>query len=511
MNSTPTNRRLASGLATISAAILLSACGSLGSICSDACKPEPWTSKEVHAPRILSLTESPQARLALPDLGSLSAGFLVGELRALVSDIGTVISNTSGEVNRLLQQTQQTASQLLAEMDQAYKDRLDQTFDQVNATEKRVFADAKALIEQSRRALLEVEKGAADAAKVALYEANITGYDAVRNLPCQDRSPRLVYADPQRVRVWADSTLPAESVERSGSGRTLAFRLRGNYLAFGSPVVKANGVEARLLGSPNPNELLVAIPDSEVARLQKLTETEPLVLEATIPRCPNALDKAPVVQSVSATILPPLRYLVTARISPRAELPTYFNQPYSFYDTSNDCRIDADRTRTYSVGPTPRPVDWTLSITSSNCGSFAAGPSKSGAYSVVVPAKLKGCGRDCFLGICNCKGRGWLGYTLNVRAKDYLTSALPESTKTSQRVQASYVFTYDHEIPSDRQKLSCDYYVRVAIQDGSNRRVVELAGSNAPTTVEGIRADVDPNTCRVTVEVPESKRLSMVF
>ena len=95
--------RTARRFALISLALALSGCGT---ICNDACKPEPWTDKPARVQKTLALTDSPQAKLALPSLGSLSAGFIIGELRALVSDIGTVISNTSGEVNRLLQQTQ---------------------------------------------------------------------------------------------------------------------------------------------------------------------------------------------------------------------------------------------------------------------------------------------------------------------------------------------------------------------------------------------------------------------
>jgi hypothetical protein len=61
-------------------------------------------------------------------------------------------------------------------------------------------------------------------------------------------------------------------------------------------------------------------------------------------------------------------------------------------------------------------------------------------------------------------------------------------------------------LPGDYRDLKCDYYTRVVIAEGTQQKIIELTRLNPND--EGIVSTVDPNSCTVTVDVPDPSTLS---
>jgi hypothetical protein len=393
-------------------------------------------------------------------------------------------------------------SQVLAELDETFKNRTDQIFDRLDESEKKMIRDAVYMVERTQTAMTALAVQADATAQRALYEANIAAYDAQFNLPCRDRVPRLVFSDPWRLRIWPDAALPGENPAGTpGAGQELTFRLRGNYLAYGPAKVTVAG-EAATHQMLNPNEMLVTVPPTVVSRWQKNQGPENVVIAAELSQCIGKKRVKPINSGVAVTVLPPLRYSVAARIEPRASLPTLKHSNFSFDDGSNDCSANYHRAMNFPVGPPARVVDWSIAVHSANCGSSVVSSSRAGNYAVFVDAHIQGCGRDCFLGICNCKGRGWLAYSLGVNSKYYEWKDLPVSEQTRQSAGASQeVFNYLNPLPTDYEDIQCRFYVRAAVDDGTGggTKIYELTEDKG---AEGPVAVFWPKDCsRLTVSI----------
>lgn len=198
--------------------------------------------------------------------------------------------------------------------------------------------------------------------------------------------------------------------------------------------------------------------------------------------------------------MPPITYSIAAVNRPAAIVPEEFNVVQSFWDSSNDCAVDKPIDKAWCIEGTEnaKVVDWRLNITGDRCGSRVNYTELKGQC-VYVDAQLRGCGRDCFLGTCNCKGRGILGYNLTILAKDYVWKNLPESTQS--RTRSPFVFEYPHPVPVDRKDLRCaGWYVRAAVTEGGIEKVYEMNDQNP--SQGGFIAAVAPDTCKITVTEP---------
>jgi len=456
---------------------------------------------------------APDAQVTVNSLSvgsALTVGLVIDQVRTLLADVATIISNTAGEIKSILENLQKNMSQVLSELDHNFKNRTDQLFDRLDEQEKKIIRDAVYMIERTQDAMSALAVQADATAQRALYEASVAAYDAEFNLPCRDRVPRLVFSDPWRLRIWADAGMPGENPTGTGDNRKLQLRVRGNYLTYGPATVTVSGeqADAQVL---NPNEMLVTVPAPVVAKLQQNAGPETVIIDASLSQCTGKKKVKIVKSAASLTVLPPLRYSIAARIQPRASLPSIKHDNFSFDDGSNDCSANYHRAMNFSVGPPARVADWSVAVHSANCGSGVVSTSRSGDYSVFVDSHIQGCGRDCFLGICNCKGRGWLVYTLGVNSKIYQWKDLPVSEQTRQAQGSSQeVFNYLHPLPVDRDDLQCRFYVRAAVDDGSGAgvKIYELTEDKA---AEGPVAVFWPRDCArltVTISAPAKTALA---
>ena len=474
---------------------------------SDGSPPYPWGAP-TGAPQ--------QARQAMPDP---TVGLIMAELKEIIGQLSTLAETVSGETKSVIQQAQASSSQLLAEIDHTLGKRQDRLVSDLNEAERRMVNDAKLLIENTKRAAAQVQAGAFQNARETLHESDIVAYNALHDIPCADKAPRLVYAKPSQFRVWKNSALavdPEAGKPNDGSGTPLPRReayisVRGNYLAYGTPTVTARvgSGEHRpaQIQSLNHNGFVAIVGPETMADLEAIQRPTPLEIRASVPRCPKAKG-GPVETGVNVTVLPPLTYDVATIIRPRADLPVFGSQTFAYSQMGSDrCDDRKPIDETYSVGPPALVTDWRIHVNSLGGNSQINRVDRAGPNSVRVQATLQGKGRRCFMGVCDCRGRGWVNYGLLVNYKDYKAADLLASTLAREVAQNkfSYFFPYPHQFPPDMRNLACRYYSRVRISEGEQSAEVELTETipSVNTPYGMVNSVFDRATCGVTVELPQ--------
>lgn len=468
--------------------------------------------EEVDIPEPRPDTE-PVRSAAIPQIPT--AVLVMQELNAMLTELSAMIDQAGGEVKSIIQQTQTTASQLLAEMDYTLGERAERTIDQLEGAEKRMVEDAQALTAQMKRSADLINAGLLESAKESLWESDILAYNALYSLPCRDKIPRLVYAKPRKMRIWADPGEPGgqEFADR-GASQELAIPVRGNFLKIVNerpPVVTARvGTDGAprpaAVGAINQNGFTVGLGDETVQELQSIRRPTRLYIDASMMKCLAEDDEYSEERSgVDVEVLPPLTYSVATSITPVVMVPSAGTKTMSFFERgSNKCNDNYRADRLWSVGPPATVTDWRISVTSANGGSHVIRTSRSGPYTVSVEARVRGAGRDCFAGFCNCKGRGWLGYTLAIDYETMVETPLRQMDFASTAVQPAYVFSYPlTEFPARHEKKACRYYSRIAINEGDQQTIVELTDTNpvVDTSYGPISSRVS-SECQVTIDMP---------
>lgn len=466
-----------------------------GCACLDRCRPTGISALDA-TPSLPAALQPASAKVVrtsadgvvqTQDVSGLAVGAVIAQLRLLVSDLANLAQTVGGETRATIVQLEGSTAQLAAEMDERFKNRLNESVDRLEGLERRMVQGAVTVINQTTAAANQLRAGAEQSAFATLQEANISSYEALSELPCnvKERVPRLVYTTPRSFRIWADEA------------RTIELKARGNFIdSFGSVRTTVNGVPAD--AKATRNDLVVILPDTEVRKLQQIKSPTTLLIEARMAGCQGTQ----VVDKQVVTVLPPLRYAVAVRTSPVIQVPIQGQQNFSFEDTGgcdSDYRVD----RRFPVGPPAKAVKHWVSNVSANCGSAINSRFIEGEYGVTVQGQVKGCGKDCFMGVCNCRGRGWLKYDLHVTTEQYAPRDLPVYEDKNTVVQASYTFRYPFTIPTGQQ-LKCRYYGRVQIDDGGQVRIAEFTEESGP--VDGITHQAD-GTCDVSITVPSTLKL----
>jgi len=498
-------RRIRLGVVLASTTLLLGGCFGF---CNDKCvAPRAPVTKALGAP------VSGHAKVEAAAMVDPTAGIIMAELKDMIGQLSTLAETVSGEVKAATQQVQASASQVLAEMDHTFARRQDALMSDMTEQERRLAEDARVLIALGKKASLEIQDAAFENARETLYESDIVAYNALRDIPCQDKAPRLVFAKPRQFRIWPAENLvadPTATAPDGGGSRSEAYvEVRGNYMAFAEPQVavrvgSGEARPARVVGS-NANGFTVVVAGESLDELQGIPRPTPLTVETVLQRCPHARDKQPVKTAASVTVLPPLTYEVAVTIAPRAELPAFGSSNHSFSEMgSNRCDDRKSVTQTFSVGPPAEVLDWNLTVRSLGGNSHIQRVDRAGPYSVKVDAILAGKGRDCFLGICNCKGRGWVDYNLKVSYQTFSAVELQTSTQTAAQQKPNHIFRYPVPLPAGRRSLTCKYFARVAVSEGEQKTDVELSDvtPGADTPAGRITSTVDPATCNVSVQLP---------
>lgn len=443
-----------------------------------------------------------------------TVGLIMAELKEIIGQLSTLAETVSGETKSVIQQAQASSSQLLAEIDHTLGKRQDRLVSDLNEAERRMVNDAKLLIENSKRAAAQVQAGAFQNARETLYESDILAYNALHDIPCADKTPRLVYAKPSQFRVWKNTDLavdPEAGSGKPGPRKEAYVAVRGNYLAYGTPTVTARvgsgPARPAQIQSLNHNGFVAIVRPETMDELEAIQRPTPLEIHAAVPRCPSAKGD-PVTSGVNVTVLPPLTYDVATIIRPRGELPVFGARTFAYSQMGSDrCDDRKPIDETYSVGPPSQVTDWRIHVNSLGGNSQINRVDRAGPYSVRVQATLQGKGRRCFMGVCDCRGRGWVNYGLSVNYKDYKAGDLLASTLAREVSQSkfSYFFPYPHQFPPDMQNLMCRYYTRVRISEGEQNAEVELTETvpTVNTPYGAINSVHDRATCAVTVELPQ--------
>lgn len=493
-----------------------------GCTCTDKCTPPRGMQAAVAPSRdsaaSLDVTTS-QIPLPIPSPATATVGAVMSGLKDVIGELSHLAETVGGEAKSAIQQAQQSASQLVSELDHKFGERQAKLVRDLDAAERRTLEDAIHVIEHSRRAAEQIAEGAFQNARETLYETDIVAYNAIHDLPCGKKAPRLVYGKPLQFRIWKDSNLAVDPSAGNGTfnpaeRKEAYITVRGNYLAFGQPAVTVRvgsgaSHSAQITGL-NHNGFVAIVPPAAMEELEQIPRPTPLEVKASIPSCPKAGGGPVESQAVPITVLPSLTYDVAATIRPWAELPTFGSTNTGFSESTGCDDRPIDKTQTFSVGPPALVVGWALSLRSLNGNSSVSPPQRSGDYSVKVPARLAGKGKTWY---GECKGRGWIDYTLRIDWKTYAATALLASTQTRRisSTQTDYLFDYPHQFPADYRDLQCKYYVRVKIDEGEQTvSDVELneINPNATTPFGPIATRTDIQTCKVTVTVPAALRVA---
>ncbi len=444
-----------------------------------------------------------------PASATAAIGLVMSELKELLGQVSTLVDQVGGEMRSVVLETESSISNLLNEMDVIFGDRLDVTIDKLDGLELRMAEDAQSLVAMTAQSVSRLNEGALETARIGFNESNILAYDALYNLPCRSKVPRLVYASPFSFRIWGDEDKPAgDDVDSDELKREIYITVRGNYLNYQSPSAtvrvgtSGSPIQATVISSKS-NEFVVSLPSETIRELQGIQYPTKLILESNIATCKEDSDSdTPDAKMVEAdvTVLPSISYTVATTTKPTAKLPAFGSKTFSLVRNGNNrCDDNTAVDKIWNVGPTEEPVDWTLS-TNNRCKSYVVSVQKSGRFSVKVDARVGGCGRDCFLGVCNCKGSGKLSYNLRVRYKDKVLKKLDEFTRVKDKAQTQYSFPYPYNFPPGYSALTCEYYTRILVKEGGSEKVIELTRADPNNGAYISRHN--KNTCDVTVEIP---------
>ncbi|QUT06450.1 hypothetical protein KFK14_02985 [Sphingobium phenoxybenzoativorans] len=483
----------------------------------EAEKPAGLPKEDVYAvPRKEDGTTPGAEKLNVAALPAIPVAAVLGELNNMVTQLSNMVGQVGGETRTAILNLQTSASQVLNEANYALGDKLQYTFDRLDKQERRIFEDTQALTAQIKSSADLVNAGLLDSAERSLYEADILAWNTSYSLPCRDKPARLVYPTTRKMRIWADAGAPSTEGDNGQGGRSrdLFLPVRGNFLAIGMPIVTVrvggDGVSrpATVRGL-NHNEFTVIPSEETVKELQAISRPTRLFITADLARCTVKKGEALTAQSeVQVEVLPPLTYAIATSITPIASVPSTGEKVFSFYEKGSDSCNDRYRAdRIYSLGPPAEAIDWRVSVNNQNGNSYIIRTVGSGPYSVLVEAMIGGKGRDCFLGICNCRGRGWLGYDLYTGYRTRIDTPLPTVTHAPSVPQTSYSFDYKAaNIPAEATIKSCTYNSRVIVSEGGQSYILEANEINrtvtgGPSGEFQLKTDTDDSTCKVTADV----------
>ena len=140
----------------------------------------------------------------------LTVGIILGQINVLLDDLATSARDLTQEMRAIVGDVEGSTSQLISEIDDTLGNRLDDTLDQLNESERRLMTDAQSTIFALERSIQAIREGSDESIKTSLWEASIVAWDAEHSLPCIERVPRLVYATPSSFRIWPDYSKPGD-------------------------------------------------------------------------------------------------------------------------------------------------------------------------------------------------------------------------------------------------------------------------------------------------------------
>lgn len=405
----------------------------------------------------------------------IETALTIGAVRDLISnalrDLQSVTVTAGGEIQGAGNQLQANAQNVIRDIDSAFKNNLNLTFDKMDQQQRALYRDAQSLAKQLASISAETLTRGGYEARRAIAEADIAAYNTSYNLPCRDQNSRVVYAVPDRLRIGKD---------------TPELSIRGNYLAFGDKAdIKVAGTTVSPI-SRNHSEIRVRIPQ---AILDNASAELSIPIEVNSPNqtknsflffwCPEKIVPGKG-QSASVTLLPVRKIEVKAEITPTILAPESRTISHRF-DTGapGDCGVDQDVSKQICSADGWAVESSSLTDVSVNggCGSSAGPTSASGNACVHVPGRLRGCGWGFgAFGIRDCRGRGWVSWTLNVVEKR-MAKKEAKSQEFNIKDSTNSSFTFRYSGASELNAPTWSYFAQVTISEGDKKSVHEISNA----------------------------------
>jgi hypothetical protein len=394
--------------------------------------------------------------------GPLTAAIIAGGLSRAIDDFKSALAQAGDESRSLGNSLQANAQNVLADLNNALKDRMNQAITALDAQERRLAEDAEALTRQLRLATQAIVAQAGDETRRTIVEADILAYNTAYSLPCRDQKPRIVAAFPGQVIVAQSEPI---------------LTLRGNYLDQGRTILASIGnrpveIVERLATSIRirlPDEVAPATldaPQTVSVRLQGLETRDRTLWFGLI--CRERETAAP--EMIAAlTLMPQITHEIRAilRTTHLVEREITENRPQFSRTGSDRCDDNFPVVEQYRTSiPGAIRTRANVSVVSANCGSGIQSVNPSGPNAVVVNGRVQGCGaeRGPFNTWLGCRGRGWLQYNISlvVTTQERVVAGIQDYAVEPSVADRSWVFAF----PTASRDPNFEYEVTVTRMQG---------------------------------------------
>ncbi|WP_095991164.1 hypothetical protein [Cystobacter fuscus] len=417
---------------------------------------------------------------------TLTIGAVSNALSNAITDFKSSLETVGGEVRGVGNSLQANAQNVISDIDRVFGRNVNLTFDRMDAQQRALYRDAQALTRQVRDATTALATKTGDELRRTIAEADISAYNISYSLPCRTQTPRIVYVATPRLRLGRD---------------TPEITIRGNFLDWpAASEVTVDGTPARVIAR-SAGELRVAVPDAIVGAITAERSVALRVPAENRKRkiflfCSTTKERLEL--QASATLVPRRQVSISAWIKPTTLVAETRKQLHN-YDSgkSGDCDINTDVSQQVCAAEGWQVSDIThFAETGKNCGSNAGPPNVSGARCVHVPARLRGCGYRKYLGVKECKGRGWLSWDMSVGlTRDVRQDAQLQSFTVNAEGQSSWSFHYK---PSENLRgPTWSYGARVQVAEGNKIEVYEV--SQAQENAGPVSARLIDGTLAITL------------
>jgi hypothetical protein len=498
----------------LACSLTLVLCGCICGTCSKSAGRRTWAAKPV----FIGSSETPldrskatvkdsaaknhsarYARRAIAD--PIAAALIDKALQDALDKLQTAMNNAPADIKAEGSSLEGDGHALLTDFDARFKNHMERTVEQLNHTQRELWNSAEALTVHVERATQQIEASAFEAAKITLWEADIVAYDGVRDLPCQARDSRVLYASslnqghPLQMRLGFD---PPE------------FSVRGNYLTYAPPTVSVDSLSAQVKTS-NQNGYDVLLPDDVITSVETSGEKNVVISSAPASCHCKAFWRSQEIrgqaQSVSLLVKPSIKFDVSATIQPLAEVPAQLWWPVDFYRSDDDCNVNTKIDHRQCLPPDPdlklviEPQPWKIYTTTANCGSGIEVPQVQTDHCISVAGRLKGCGSFHVGPIEDCHGRGWIGYHMDMHYNGFERQSLPtQDWHLVNPPPGDYDTAYIQAVPAGSRHFIWSYVVRVVVHEGPKVHSVMLTSD--VHDAEGIMTHFDETTLHLHIKLP---------
>lgn len=433
---------------------------------------------------------------------AVTVGVLLKGLQDLLASIDNLISSAGGEARILLGSLRASVANTLVEFENLMGDDLEHTIDNLDDVQRGFAHNVERLLLLGQRAVQTAVSGVTESALTLIREADIAAYDTLYALPGRPQTPRLVY--------WMPKEIPADGTES-------VVELRGNFLNVQPPKAKVDGVDVPVAGAANNmTQIRLSVPASGIpaAGTYRKVNLEYASCESRTcflwEDCQPKMGTVPASASIKVT--PKKLYTVRATITPSGRQTERTTFSRTFFRREESCTANINDMNEHCVDPGWRldsPLPTWPNVTQKNCGSDVSQLNPAGSTCMQVRYTIKGCGciwapwpasPNCSHPDPRCKGRGWLGYTLNLPAMRLVdTNFTTLSFQQVNTTDRAFTFRYNQPLPAGAQVDRWLFTVNITSSTGGS---VALSEAN-PSTPQA-HATVSPDgTLVVQIDDPQ--------